>query len=114
MKQCSRNTPAHIERYWMPSEEDIVLLEARLQAFLTKSNPLSDHLPISKFHRQYVGFTSDGKRYIYGNLYPFGGTADRDESKVPVIICDGGRLFWGFVYSLVTGQFSQFEFNGEA
>lgn len=115
LKQCSRPTPAHIQRFWRPEEQDISVLETRLQAFLTTSNPLSDHLPLTKYHGQYVGFIRSGRRYIYGNLYPVvGGIADRDESKVPVVICDGGRELWGFVYSVQTGEFSEFESNGVA
>ena len=115
MKQCSRRTPTHIQSFWRPEEKEISILETRLQAFLMNSNPLSDHLPITKYHAQYVGFITAGKRYIYGNLYTLGGgTSDIDETKVPVVVCDGGRQLWGFVYSPETGEFSEFEFNGEA
>jgi len=114
MKQCSRRTPTQIERFWMPEQKDIDLLEARLALFRATTRGGSDHLPISKYHRQYVGFTSGSARYIYADFYPAFEGSDIDEARMPVIICDGGKQVWGVVYSPQSGQFSQLEFNGEA
>ena len=69
MKQCSRSTPKQIEKFWMPDQKDIAILETRLADFLA-TGAGSDYLPFSKTRRQFIGFIRGGTRYIYGNFYP--------------------------------------------
>ncbi len=81
--------------------------------FLKSTPSGSAVLPLTRFHRQYVGFVKDGRRYIYGNFYtPY--TDIKNEALHPVNICDGGKHFWGIVYSVETKSFSDLQFNGEA
>jgi hypothetical protein len=113
MRQCSRPAPTQIEGFWAPDQKEISILETRLGALLGTAAGF-EYLPLSQSHRQYVGFVRGGKRYIYGNFYPAFEGSGIDEGKEPVIICDGGRRVWGFVYSLESGQLLELEFNGNA
>ncbi|MGH8225858.1 MAG: hypothetical protein ACRER1_06875 [Gammaproteobacteria bacterium] len=111
--QCSRSTPEGTTDYWKPTYHDIAELEKRLVPFLKSTPSGSAVLPLTKYHRQYVGFVKDGKRYIYGNFYT--PSADiKNEASRPVVTCDGGKHFWGVVYSMETKSFSDLQFNGEA
>ena len=81
--------------------------------FLKSTKAGSGVLPLSRFHRQYIGFVKDGKRYIYASFYiPWPDT--KNEASLPVIVCDGGKSFWGIVYSIDTKSFSDLRFNGVA
>lgn len=113
LKQCSRPTPDGATAFWTPSRGDIAELERRLVPFLKSTKSGSAVLPLSRFHRQYIGFVKDGKRYIYGSFYiPWPDT--ENEASRPVIVCDGGKSFWGIVYSVKAQSFSALRFNGPA
>lgn len=117
LRQCSRNTPKDVTGFWVPGAADIAKLEALLIPFLrsqldTRSVVPED--PLSRFHRQYIGFISYGKRYIYGNFYPHHYRTNPAEATEPVNFCDGGDQFWGVVFSLETQQFEDLRFNGVA
>jgi hypothetical protein len=117
LHQCSRNTPKDVSGFWVPSAADIAKLEALLVPFLRSS--LETRLilpadPLTRFHRQYIGFIRDGKRYIYGNFYPHRSESDPREATDPVNFCDGGDQFWGVVFSLDTQQFEDLSYNGVA
>lgn len=66
------------------------------------------------YHRQYVGFTQKGERFIYGNFYPGGEEFRKSEAHEPVQVCDGGHVFWGIVYRVKTKTFEEPQFNGFA
>ena len=53
------------------------------------------------YHRQYVGFTRDGERYIYGNFYPGDKEFSARESKSVVMVCDGGQSLTGSSFATV-------------
>lgn len=96
------------DEYWIPNSEQIVILESRLQAFLTQHSmktavnvPL---LPLSKWHRQYIGFTRFGRKYIYGMFYPSPGPGSDYNDETPVSrICDWGQS-WGVLFSDVSAS----------
>jgi hypothetical protein len=90
-----------------------------LEPYLQSTSPGRSVLPLSNYHRQYVGFTKDGERYIYGNFYPsslsHSSRDERDNEAIyPQIICDGGSRFWGIVYSPSLRSFTHLAFNGIA
>ena len=116
LQQCSRTAPQGVDAFWRPSAEDISELETLLEPFL-RANPTGRPLlPLQQYHRQYVGFTKGGKRYIYGNFYalPRGFTADQDEAVDPIHVCDGGRHFWGIVFAVDSKSFLELAINGVA
>lgn len=107
MNQCSRSAPHKITSYWKPTAEQVNGLEARLPSFLESIKAR----PISEFDRQYIGFSRNAKRYIYGNFY-IRETAVAHDDRVPVIACDGGDDFWGVVFDIESEEFSDFSTNG--
>lgn len=113
LQQCSRSTPSNVEVFWVVQQPQINELEKRLELFLRSSTGGTSALPIKRFHRQYVGFIKGGKRYIYGNFYP-AGKISLGEENTPVIICDGGRSFWGIVFAVESKTFRDLQFNGPA
>lgn len=113
LRQCSRSTPEGTTDYWKPTYRNIAELEKRLVPFLESTPSGSAVLPLTNYHRQYVGFVKDGKHYIYGNFYTPSSDVKNEASR-PVVTCDGGKHFWGIVYSVEAKSFSDLEFNGEA
>jgi hypothetical protein len=59
-----------------------------------------------------IGFTRGRERLIYGSFFPPHVAAAPRPSSAPVVICDGGPLFWGIVYNLTSRRFEEPEFNG--
>jgi len=87
-----------------------------LEPFLRTNLSGRTLLPLQQYHRQYVGFTKGGKRYIYGNFYalPLGFSAVQDEAVDPILVCDGGRHFWGIVFAIDSKSFLDLAINGVA
>ena len=113
LRQCSRPTPGDVKSYWKPTREQISILEHELVGFL-KQNAFGERIfPLSKYHRQYIGFVKNGKRYIYGNFYTTT-LNGKSSSTEPVSVCDGGKNYWGIVYSVESRQFHQAVSNGPA
>jgi hypothetical protein len=122
--QCSRDTPAPGDRFWIPTASQIREAEAALvpmfalrkqQGLPMPNEPQTDY-PFYYRH-QYIGFTRNGKRLIYLNAYPSG---DEDEYlalkykivEAPVNACDGGRYFWGALYNPASRTIDAVDFNG--
>jgi len=111
IKPCSRRGAVGAESFWEPTEAQLNVLEAKLIAFL-KSQP-SDVSPPARtsYHRQYAGFVKAGRRYIYGSFYAARGKMTQAERDRPIGVCDGGPAFWGVVYDLESGEFSDLALN---
>lgn len=73
--------------------------------------------------RQYVGYVSGGRRFIYANaVHRDVVFRDRNATRSdvilsetthkPFIICDGGTLAWSISYVIDTGEFVALEING--
>lgn len=113
LAQCSRPTPQSVSSFWSPTLQDVAELETLLAPFMRSTPSGAAALPLERFHRQYVGFIRDGKRYIYGNFYA-GGFGLQDEQRQPMVICDGGNYFWGIVFTVESKSFEDLHFNGFA
>lgn len=114
--QCSRPSPSPGKEIWTPSAAEIDELEHSLTTYLqSREKTVKDSPPIKvSYHRQYVGCTRNGERYIYGNFYPGDKEFSSRESKTAVMVCDGGPVFWGIVYRIKTKTFEDPRFNGVA
>ena len=113
LKQCSRDTPQGVDEFWMPSPGEVTELEARLAPFLKAGPSGREVLPLDQYHRQYIGFTKQGKHYIYGSFYTVPGAFVANyEATEPVLVCDGGSHFWGIVFSVDSKTFMDLAFNG--
>jgi predicted small lipoprotein YifL len=126
LHQCSRQSPAPGESNWMPASGDIAVLEAALaNALQPRQEIRGRHFPNEPdwarvpqgWRRQYVGIVRGGRRFIYGNFYPRrpDGTPPPGEEQWragPIVVCDGGPVFFGVEYDVEAGRFSQIAFNG--
>ena len=118
-QQCSRETPETNGIYWLPTASEIENLERRLLLTLDLRNKNGQLVRSTsqQFHRQYIGFTRNGKRLIYANFSPIDEIEPWHKWPVferPVVVCDGGVGFWGVVYDPKTGRFEEPQFNGVA
>lgn len=119
-RQCSRSVPEEHGNYWVPTAEQISALEMQMVRLMAEREQASLKLPYpgQRYNGQYVGFTRKGVRYIYGNFFPSYMPAERrwtaewSPLEKPIIVCDGGRNFWGIVYNPETGEMDQPVFNG--
>ena len=116
--QCDRAPLAPNGPYWVPTSSDIGEVEAALPAMLAGRRRQGLRMPdtTTGSHHQYLGYTLDNKRYIYGNFYP---TYDSDELEFHVFeeavnVCDGGAFFWGVVYDPEAKKFVKMELGGHA
>lgn len=121
LQQCSRATPQNIKKYWTPTQADIDSLEHQFKQVLKLKNGVCDAYSqhvyhLEEFGYQYTGVTIKGKRYIYINAFHISErqVIDPKYKTIPHIVCDGGSGYWGALFSLETGTFSQLEFNGDA
>ncbi|HEX4586151.1 MAG TPA: hypothetical protein VH183_15080 [Burkholderiaceae bacterium] len=119
LKQCSRDTPANVSQFWNPSAQQIEKLESLLPKYVRDgANPRSSIPGNVEYHRQYVGIVVNGKRLIYGNfypadvLYPTSVFDHFDEKSTPVVVCDGGPVFWGVVFDPESNAFLDLRVNG--
>ncbi|MGH8128404.1 MAG: hypothetical protein ACRETC_08560 [Gammaproteobacteria bacterium] len=111
--QCSSQS-YQADDYWIPSSIRVVILEARLHTYL-KKHPMETAirvplLPLSKWHRQYIGFTRFGRKYLYGIFYPPSKT-DKDYDDTPVNVCDWGQS-WGVLFDDVTATVKSVDLTG--
>jgi hypothetical protein len=111
LKPCSRRGPGDATSFWMPTEVQLDVLEKKLIAFLASHSSDEDVPPGAAYHRQYLGFVKEGRRYIYGNFYPGRGAMAKAERDNPVRVCDGGSAFWGVIYDLESGEFRELAVN---
>ena len=112
--QCSRSAPVPGDHLWQPSAAEIAGLEAALPAYVADRRSRGEKSPPESvlYHRQYAGFTRGRDRLIYGSFFPAHAAAAPRPLSSPVIICDGGPVFWGIVYNVTTRRFEEPQFNG--
>lgn len=115
IRPCSRQSYVG-DTFWVPSSYQVIAAEARLKSYL-KTHPTQDPyfspLPLSKYHRQYIGFTRLGQSYIYASFYPaddMPGSVNPDD--VPVDVCDGGERYWGVLFSVASLQVLSVDISG--
>jgi hypothetical protein len=115
LKQCSRQVPQNVSDYWTPLDQQVASLQTALQTYVQQHSADRGNVlayPLDSYHGQYAGIVSGGKRLIYGNFYVH--RADwLHEDTQPVVICDGGRSFFGVVFDPASNQIVDIAFNGE-
>lgn len=62
--------------------------------------------------RQYIGIVRGGRRVIYGNFFPNAPGERAQWRQAPVIVCDGGPVFFGVEFDADRGVILDIEFNG--
>lgn len=117
-QQCSREVPKGGPPYWTPSAKEIAALETDLWPLLETRAQQGLRVPdrFIQFRRQYLGFTRNGERLIYGNFAPSNKEFEWQGWPLlerPFLVCDGGPSFWGIVYNPVAKSFEEPAFNGQ-
>ena len=107
-RPCSRPGPPPFEAVWVPSEDDIALLNSRLPrigrlraACCIKGARIDD---LRHYSIYFLPIVSSGRRLIY--------VVGSDDGALNV--CDGGEAHWGAIYDPATGSFSDLFVNGVA
>jgi hypothetical protein len=118
-QQCSRDAPKTDGTYWLPTAAEITQLESELWPMLELREKQGKTVPprFEQFQRQYIGFTRNGERLIYGNfssLYEDEPWRQRSLLERPTNVCDGGCHFWGIVFKPKSNEFEEPQFNGVA
>jgi hypothetical protein len=123
LRQCSRDVPSSVSGAWTPDERQIRALEAKLPDALARTSG-GPYVKLDTTIRQYAGIIVKGRKVIYVNAFPsslldeeahdqsFTHIPPHDWHSIAVIICDGGAEFFGAEFDPVTGNFSDFSFNG--
>jgi len=122
LKQCSRAAPGEVDSFFTLTSNDVQKLENNFKKILNiraKDCCLLNGMikNIENYCFQYVGFVINNKKYIYVNALKMESEEDlktiyKDWKTSPIIICDGGDSFWGIIYDLETGLFTQLSING--
>ncbi len=105
---------------WLPSQEEVEELEARLPQFLESQNlsiarEIRDSL--ASYRRQYLGVVQESRRVIYVNAFCSHSRADDDTEQwkqVYVFVMDGGACYFQVCYDPETKRFFRFTVNGVA
>lgn len=131
LRQCSRASPEGSEPFWHPTSSQVTVLERNLSEVLRDSQSENQAFIAAEraqfgedariafdfandptaWSREYIGYTHDGRRYIYGNIAPEQ-AEDRRRLGHPMIICDGGPVFFGVEYDVESARVSRVAFNG--
>lgn len=114
LHQCSRSVPHKIKSYWIPAQTEVNSLQNNFKKIYLSSIKVDS---LDKFGFQYLGVEIEGKKYIYINAFPIREVEvlkkeNYDPSQKAVVVCDGGRYFWGVLFDIETMGFSLLAFNG--
>jgi hypothetical protein len=116
-RQCSRADPEYTGT-WMPMSDDIKTMESHfsdLAKLIDKKWKQPEKVPVVETsNMQYVGLIINGKKFIYINAFPMSSWLEKRWETTAVRVCDGGAVFWGALYDVSTGVFSEVAFNGYA
>ena len=118
INQCSRPSPSNFDKTWKPTEANVKTMESKF-ADVKKLKVEGCCLRGARienpehFYMQYVGIIIKGKKFIYINAFA-GSEPPKYWKEKAVIVCDGGKGFWGILYNVEAGKFSELAVNGEA
>ena len=99
--------------FFTPSRAQVLRLQAGLSRYLKTAPFAGDlHKRVGTYHRHYLGVVLGGKRKIWANFYCE--ELRKDWRRSPVFVVDGGDCYFEVTFDLDTGEFSNFEANGEA
>lgn len=81
-----------------------------LPAFLNRPPSILQQ-PLDIYHRQYVGFLREGRRFIYLNAFRWSRPEDDRWRKKPIVVFDGGPIFFGVEYDVEAKRLLNFAYN---
>ncbi|MBR7800361.1 hypothetical protein [Undibacterium fentianense] len=109
-KQCSRPSLKHITGSWQPKQSEIRIMEQQLDRFLQTHYPTLRQ-QVTQQYFQYAGLIRKGHRIIYINAVDDYVQNNPEWGRIAMIICDGGKKFWGLEYDPAQRKFSNMQFN---
>jgi hypothetical protein len=108
-------------RHWTPTLQDVRGFESGLVDYLRTLKPPEEpdlYRIVPDYKRQYEGLILDGRRvlFVFFRCPPQHPDDDYESqwSKHPVIVADGGKCYFDIRFDIVTREYSQLMFNGEA
>jgi len=115
----SRALPSDVSDIWIPSDIEILKMEAKLSEVERLRDPGRSQVNggriynVDSYFMQYAGIIANGRKLIYISAFQgFQGAADTWRTR-DVDINDGGASVWHAVYDPGTGEFSDLRLNGE-
>ncbi|NDK57102.1 hypothetical protein GWO68_14345 [Pontibacter sp. BT213] len=124
LNQCSRSTPENINSIWELDKVHVEILDKNFDKVkeVTSSGCCDSGERITNLDEyvyQLVGVKIGNKSYIYINSFrrEYAESLRRDQAKSkdsPVIVCDGGKSFWGILFDIEELKFSMLSINGSA
>ena len=121
---CSRPGAGSRDQAWSPDASTLVRLEIALardlQAALNRMTwPSGIRVTATDYYRQYAGFISGGRKRVYINGFHEAAVEQSEErNRGPLswreralLVCDGGRSFFGAVYDVDTGTIRNLNFH---
>ncbi|MEP6903350.1 MAG: hypothetical protein ABJA66_16600 [Actinomycetota bacterium] len=110
-EQCSRQNPPEFSETWSPTRSDIKAMESKfsdLKKLKTRGEKITNP---EEFYMQYVGIVIKSKKFIYINAFYFSEPPEGWKEDA-LIGCDGGSRFWGVLYNVKAGKFTDLAVNG--
>lgn len=102
-----------VQGAWLPTADQIAVLEAKLPAALVAEAAGRATLrPVGDYLRQYAGFVAGGRALLLVN--GFCDPAGADWRREPVFVMDGGACYVHATYDMAAGTFTRVAINGEA
>ena len=108
-KQCSRISPTG--NFLVPpvSLVERHKLEATLPSLLQANS-----MKTKDYWFQFAAHIQGKQRLIYVNAFIPDSYSREHWKTTPIIVCDGGKAFWGAEYNVSSGKFQSLSFNGPA
>lgn len=104
--------------YWIPTREDALAIQDGAAAFLqsnadrfhSQGTPVWEQL--DEYMVQFLGILLDNRRIVYANY--FCTDTGQNWRKEFILVMDGGKCFFQFMYDADTGEFFHLRVNGDA
>jgi hypothetical protein len=105
-------------RHWTPTLQDVGVFEGGLVDYLRTARPPEEpdlYRIVPDYKRQYEGLILDGRRVLFVFFRcPRHPDDDSAWSEHPMMVSDGGKCYFDIRFDIVTREYSQLMFNGEA
>jgi hypothetical protein len=117
LHQCSRSSPKKVQEFFNLTQKDVDTLQLNFKkVLLAKTEHGKKVKNLITYGYQFIGVMIKDKKYIYVNAFYVKTPQDlfgkyKDWKEYPVIACKGGKSFWGVLFNLEDGTFSQLEIN---
>ncbi|NVJ62269.1 MAG: hypothetical protein HWE27_17915 [Gammaproteobacteria bacterium] len=105
---CERE-PFDYKEIWNVTPEQAEIVSKWTESYLKKNELDLPFLSSGQVSVQYIGFTTDDDKFIYGNVFP--NTHLNNQTHIPITTCMRSKSFWAFKYSVKSMKFISLELN---